>query len=141
MRPDRFGVAMTYLQGLPAFAAYFAVGLGFVALFLAAYLQFTPHRELQLIRDGNVAAATALAGALLGFCLPLASAMAHSLSLVDVALWGAIAMLAQASAHGLTRLLLPAFPARIERGEQAAAVLSATLHLGVGLINAAAMTY
>ncbi|MEG3792486.1 DUF350 domain-containing protein [Lysobacter sp. CCNWLW3] len=132
---------MSYLQGLPAFAGYFAVGLGFVALFLAVYLQFTPHRELQLIRDGNLAASTALAGALLGFCLPLASAMAHSLSLIDLAVWGAVAMLAQAAAHLLTRLLLPGFPARIERGEQAAALLSATLHLGVGLINAAAMTY
>lgn len=132
---------MSYLQGVPAFAGYFAVGLGFVALFLAAYIQFTPYRELQLIRDGNLAASTALAGALLGFCLPLASAMAHSLSLIDLALWGAIAMLAQAVAHALTRWLLPGFPARIERGEQAAAVLSAALHLGVGLINAAAMTY
>lgn len=132
---------MSYLQGLPAFAGYFGVGLGFVALFLALYLQLTPHRELQLIRDGNLAASTALAGALLGFCLPLASAMAHSLSLIDLAVWGVVAMLTQAAAHVLTRLLLPGFPARIERGEQAAALLSATLHLGVGLINAAAMTY
>ncbi|RDZ26130.1 DUF350 domain-containing protein [Lysobacter silvisoli] len=132
---------MTYLQGLPAFAGYFAIGLGYVALFLALYLQLTPHRELQLIRDGNLAAATALAGALLGFCLPLASAMAHSVSTLDLALWGAVALLAQAIAHGLVRWLLPGFPARIERGEQSAAVLSATLHLSVGLINAAAMTY
>lgn len=130
-----------YLQGLPAFAGYFAVGLGFVALFLALYLQLTPHRELRLIRDGNLAAATALAGALAGFCLPLASAIAHSVSLTDLAVWGAVAMVAQAAAYGFTRLLLPQFPARIERGEQAAAVLSATLHIGVGLLNAAAMVY
>lgn len=132
---------MTYLQGLPAFAGYFGVGIGFVALYLALYLQFTPHRELQLIRDGNSAAATALAGSLLGFCLPLASAMAHSVSLMDLALWGLVALLAQTAAYALVRLLLPGFPARMERGEQAAALLSATLHLGVGLINAAAMTY
>ncbi|MFE0502432.1 DUF350 domain-containing protein [Lysobacter soli] len=132
---------MSYLQGLPAFAGYFAVGLGFVALFLALYLHLTPHRELQLIREGNLAAGTALSGALIGFCLPLASAMAHSVSLVDLAVWGAVALLAQAAAYGFTRLLLPAFPARIERGEQAAAVLSATLHVGVGLLNAAAMVY
>lgn len=132
---------MTYLQGLPAFAGYFGVGIGFVALYLALYLQFTPHRELQLIRDGNTAAATALAGSLLGFCLPLASAMAHSVSLMDLALWGLVALLAQTAAYALVRLLLPGFPARMERGEQAAALLSATLHLGVGLINAAAMTY
>ena len=129
---------MSYLQGLPAFAGYFAVGLGFVALFLALYLHLTPHRELRLIREGNLAAGTALSGALIGFCLPLARAMAHSVSLV---VWGAVALLAQAAAYGFTRLLLPAFPARIERGEQAAAVLSATLHVGVGLLNAAAMVY
>lgn len=132
---------MAYLQGLPAFAGYFGIGIGFVALYLALYLQFTPHRELQLIRDGNSAAATALAGSLLGFCLPLASAMAHSVSLMDLALWGLVALLAQTAAYALVRLLLPGFPARMERGEQAAALLSATLHLGVGLINAAAMTY
>lgn len=132
---------MTYLQGLPAFAGYFGVGIGFVALYLALYLQFTPHRELRLIRDGNTAVATALAGALLGFCLPLASAMAHSVSLMDLALWGLVALLAQTAAYALVRLLLPGFPARMERGEQAAGLLSATLHLGVGLINAAAMTY
>lgn len=132
---------MTYLHGLPAFAGYFGVGVGFVALYLALYLHFTPHRELRLIRDGNTAAATALAGSLLGFCLPLASAMAHSVSLMDLALWGLVALLAQTAAYALVRLLLPGFPARMERGEQAAALLSATLHLGVGLINAAAMTY
>ncbi|GAA5081962.1 DUF350 domain-containing protein [Lysobacter panacisoli] len=129
------------MQGLPAFAGYFAVGLGFVALFLALYLHLTPHRELALIRAGNLAASTALSGALLGFCLPLSSAMAHSVALLDLAIWGAIALVAQAAAYGLTRLLLPGFPARIERGEQSAAILSATLHVGVGLLNAAAMVY
>ena len=44
---------MSYLQGLPAFAGYFGVGLGFVALFLALYLQFTPHRELRLDPRGQ----------------------------------------------------------------------------------------
>ena len=132
---------MSYLQGLPAFAGYFGIGLGFVALFLALYLQLTPHRELQLIRNGNLAASTALAGALGGFCLPLASAIAHSVSLADLAVWGAIAMLAQAAAYVFTRLMLPQCPVRIERGEQAAAVLSATFHVGIGLLNAAAMAY
>jgi putative membrane protein len=132
---------MSYLQGLPAFAGYFAVGLGFVALFLVVYLHLTPHRELGLIREGNLAASTALSGALAGFCLPLASAMAHSVALVDLALWGSVALVAQFAAYGFTRLLLPQFPARIERAEQSAAVLAATIHVGVGLLNAAAMVY
>lgn len=132
---------MDYLQGLPAFAGYFGMGLGFVALFLLLFLQFTPHRELQLIRDGNLAASTSLAGAMVGFCLPMASAIGHSVSYVDLGIWGFIALIGQVMAHLLTRLLLPQFPARIERGEQAAAVLSAAVHVGIGLLNAAAMSY
>lgn len=132
---------MDDLQGLPAFAGYFGMGLGFVALFLLCFLHFTPHRELQLIREGNLAAGTALAGALIGFCLPLAAAIAHSVSYLDLALWGAIALAAQFAAHVFVRLLLPGFPSRIERAEQSAAAVSAALHVGIGLLNAAAMAY
>lgn len=132
---------MDYLKGLPAFAAYFGMGLGFVALFLLLFLHFTPHRELRLIREGNLAAATSLAGALIGFCLPLSAAIAHSVSHLDLALWGAVALVAQAVAHLLTRLLLPGFAERIERGEQSAAVLAVAMHVGIGLLNAAAMSY
>jgi putative membrane protein len=132
---------MEYFQGLPAFVRYFGMGLGFVALFLLGFLHFTPYRELQLIRQGNLAASTALAGALVGFCLPLAAAIAHSVSPLDLAAWGLVALVAQFSAHVLARLLLPGLPGRIERGEQSAAVISASLHLGIGLLNAAAMAY
>ncbi len=132
---------MAYLQGLPAFALYFAMGLGFIALFLVLYLQLTPHRELALIRSGNQAAAIALGGALLGFALPLASALAHTVGAVDLGIWASIALVCQAAAYGFTRLLLPNFPARIEAGEHSAAWLATALHVAVGMINAAAMSY
>jgi putative membrane protein len=132
---------MDYLQGLPAFAVHFSMGLGFVALFLAVYLWLTPHAEIRLIRAGNAAAATALAGALTGYCLPLASALAHSVAPLDLAIWAGVALLGQVAAYGATRLLLPGYPARIEAGETSAAILAASLHLGIGLLNAAAMSY
>ncbi len=132
---------MDYLQGLPAFAIHFSMGLGFVALFLLIYLWLTPHAEIRLVRAGNLAAATALAGALVGYCLPLASALAHSVAPLDLAIWAGIALAGQLAAYGATRWLLPGYPARIEAGESSAAVLSASLHVGVGLLNAAAMSY
>jgi putative membrane protein len=132
---------MHYLQGFPAFATYFSMGVGFVALFLSAYLWLTPHREIALIRAGNVAAAVSLAGALIGYCLPLSSALAHSIATVDLALWAGVALVAQLAAYALTRLLLPGYPTRIESGELAAAITGASLHVGIGLLNAAAMTY
>lgn len=132
---------MTLLSGLGAFFAYFGLGVGCVCLFLALYLPLTAHRELALIRAGNTSAAIALGGTLLGYCLPLASAIAHGVSLVDAGLWAAVALVAQVAAHALVRLLLPGFPRRIEAGDAAAATLSAAVHLGVGLLNAAAMVY
>jgi putative membrane protein len=132
---------MHYLQGLSAFAGFFAMGLGCLFAYVLAYLYLTPQRELALIREGNIAAAVALAGATLGFALPLASALASAVNTLDLATWAVIGALGQGAAYLAVRLLLPAFPARITRGELAAALLSASLHIGVGLINAAAMSY
>lgn len=132
---------MHYLQGLPAFATYFAIGVGFVALFLSIYVWITPHREVALIRAGNAAAAVSLSGALIGYCLPLASALSHSVAPLDLALWAGVALLAQLVAYAVARLLLPGYPRRIEEGELAAAITGASVHVGIGLLNAAAMTY
>lgn len=132
---------MAYLQGLSAFATYFGMGLGFVLLYVVLYLHVTPHRELALIREGNLAASIALAGALLGFALPLAGALRAAVSALDLALWAGIALVAQGGAYLLVRLLLPRFPQRIAQTEVSAAVLSATVHVSVGLVNAAAMSY
>jgi putative membrane protein len=132
---------MAYLQGLSAFATYFGMGFGFVLLYVVLYLHLTPHRELALIRAGNLAASVALAGALLGFALPLAGALRAAVSALDLALWAGIALLAQGVAYLLVRVLLPRFPDRIAQGELSAAVLSATAHISVGLVNAAAMSY
>ncbi|RZA18530.1 MAG: DUF350 domain-containing protein [Lysobacteraceae bacterium] len=132
---------MEYLQGLANFAAYFSVGIGFVLLYVVLYVYATPHRELALIREGNVAAAIALAGALLGFALPLSSALRVAVDVFDLGVWAGVALLAQAAAYGLVRWLLDRFPQRIDRGELAAAVLSAVIHVSVGLVNSAAMSY
>ena len=131
---------MPVLQAIGAFALYFAMGLGFVALFLAVFLRATPHAEIRLIREGNVAAAVGLAGALVGFCVPLSMSLRQAVSATDLAIWAGVALLGQLAAHGFVRLLLSGFPQRIERGDVAAAITAAALHLGVGLLNAAAMT-
>jgi putative membrane protein len=78
---------------------------------------------------------------LIGYCLPLASALAHSVAPADLGWWALIALVAQFVAYGLTRALLPGYPGRIEAGDLAAAIVSTSLHVGIGLINAAAMSY
>ena len=49
---------------------------------IAAYLWLTPYRELRLIRQGNVAAATSLAGTIFATILGLGWAIFHILIVV-----------------------------------------------------------
>ena len=132
---------MHFALGLADFATYFGIGLGFMLLYVVLYLYATPHREITLIRGDNLPAAVVLAGALLGFAVPLASALRVANGLLDVAAWAFMALVAQLAAYALVALLLKDFSKRINRGEMAAAVLAGSIHLGVGLINSAAMSF
>ena len=132
---------MHFTQALSDFALYFGMGLGFMLLYMVLYLYVTPHREITLIRGDNLPAAVVLAGALLGFALPLAGALRIADDVRDVAAWAFIALVAQLAAYAVIALLLKNFTKRINRGEMAAAVLAATIHVSVGLLNSAAMNY
>src|ERR1051325_10752000 len=106
--------------------------------FMAAYVLLTPQREMALIRQGNVAASVVFGSTVLGFALPLASAVAHSVNLIDLLLWGAIACVAQAIASLLLRLLIHDLRAHVEADRVSVAITMASLKLAVGLLNAAA---
>lgn len=129
------------LATLPDFLAYFGMAIAFAALFVVAYIWVTPHRELALIRADTPAAAISLGGAFIGFTIPLGSAIAHSVSLADCAVWSGIALLVQLFAFVAARVLLPDLPARIARDARAAATLVAALSIGVGILDAACMTW
>ena len=129
------------LAGLPAFAAYFALALALLGLFLAVYLWMTPYPEIRLIREGNVAAATSLGGAAIGFVLPLASAIEGSVSLLDMLLWAGVAAIVQLFAYFLVHRLVPDLPRNVSEGKLASAVLLAAIAIALGLLNAACMSY
>lgn len=133
--------AETSLQGVPAFLAYFALAIGLTLLYVLIYTRLTPQREFTLIRLNNNAAATALGGSLLGFALPLHSAITNAIGLLDCALWGLIALVIQVLTFVALRLVLSGLPDRIARGEQAAGTFVAASSIVVGLLNAASMTY
>src|SRR6185436_21115548 len=88
------------------FLVYLLVSLAYLGVFIALYIRVTPYREIQLIREGNMAASFSLSGSLLGFIVPLASAVQHSVNLVDMALWGGIAMLVQIVAFVVVKILI-----------------------------------
>jgi putative membrane protein len=116
------------------------VGFALAGLFLWVYVLITPWPEFRLIRAGNSAAAVALIGALLGFCLPLANTIAHSVSLTDVVLWALVALVVQVAVHIAMRLLLPGLKNAVEANELAAGITAGGFSTCFGLINAACLT-
>jgi putative membrane protein len=129
------------LTGLPEFLLYFAVAILLVGLYLSIYTLATKHNEFALIRQNGISAATALGFSLVGFALPLASAIVHAQSLVDCLVWGLVALAVQIVAYWLVRIVLPNLSQRIAAGEMAAALFLGAASLCAGIINAAAMTF
>lgn len=130
-----------FLATLPNFLAYLGTAIVLLVAFVAIYLYVTPYDEIALIRGNNTAAAISLSGALLGFALPIANVIAHSDTLLDLAVWGVIAGIVQLLAWMLARVALPTLREDIAAGRVAPATLVAALSLTVGLLNAACMTY
>ena len=128
------------LTGVSAHLLYFVIALLAVALFVAVYTAITPHWEIRLIRQGNTAAAISLGGAILGYPVPLAQAVAQSGSLADMLLWSGVAFVAQLFAYGITRLILPQLSAQLNEGKIAPATFLAALSVAIGILNAAAMS-
>ena len=128
------------LAGLPAFLLYFSLSLALLVVFLAVYLAVTPYRELTLIRQGNVAAAVSLAGAIVGFVLPLGRAVTQSVSPLDLVAWGVVALIVQIVVFFLVGKLVPRFSQAIRDGHVAGAAFLAALAVAVGVLNAASMT-
>lgn len=129
------------LQGLDEFLVYFGLCIGFVALFLAIYVRLTPYREIALIREGNCAAAASLSGTLIGFVLPLAAAVEHSINPYDVGIWATIALVVQLLVYLATRMILPDLARDIPAGKVASGAFLGAMSVGAGILNAASMSY
>src|SRR4051812_3291761 len=99
--PTAFG------RGALSFALAFIAAGGFTLIFKAIYQAITPYNEGALIRAGNPAAVVALGGAVLGYVIPLASALAHTESLPEFIAWATLAGVIQIVAFwGVRRIAL-----------------------------------
>jgi putative membrane protein len=127
------------LAGLPAFLLYFCTATVAVVVYLLVYTRITPHDEFKLIRDNDPAAAVALGLSLLGFTLPLVSAIAHSANIVDCLVWSLIALIVQVIVYYVIKIPVPNLSAKIAAGEMAPAIWLGLSSLAAGAINAACM--
>ena len=124
-------------EGVYLFTLYLALGLAMLGLFTRLYTWLTPYDEAHDIAQGKIAPAVALAGALLGFTLPLLVASYTRSSVLGFVAWGALACFVQLALFWvLTYRLMPRV---IETNNPAGATCFAAASVCVGLINAASM--
>jgi putative membrane protein len=126
-------------QGLPMLLLQFVLVLVLLIVGTAIYMAVTPFRERELLRQGNAAAATVLGGALVALAIPLAALLATTGALLDILVWGVVALLLQLLTVAVVFQLLRGMRTMIEAGQVAGAIPLVAAQLSIALLNAAAM--
>lgn len=119
---------------------HLAAALGMVGLFAAIYMAVTPFHELALIRQGLVAPALSLGGAVTGFSLTVASSIVHNDHFLAFVSWGMSGLAVQLIAYLVLARFFPNLPERLAANHVAAGASMGILALVVGIINAACMS-
>ncbi|HIF09750.1 MAG TPA: DUF350 domain-containing protein [Sneathiellales bacterium] len=130
----------TFFASLSDFLVFFVTAAVLTILFVVIYSRVTKHNEFALIKKNSLAAAVAFSGSLIGFALPLASTMINSITVLEMVLWGAVALVVQVLVYFLIRLPMPRLSERIEADEVAAGLWLGACSMVAGILNAASMT-
>ncbi|MDE0994151.1 MAG: DUF350 domain-containing protein [Rhodospirillales bacterium] len=133
-------VIQSFLAGFPVLMLHSSVTLAILVVGVFVYVKITPYDEIALIKAGNTAAAVSLSGAIIGFAVPLAFAMASSITVYEILIWGPVTLLLQLVAYRITDAVLSDLPKRIVEGEIGPAIFLVSIKIAVSAINAAAVT-
>jgi putative membrane protein len=128
------------MLGVPVLLIHLAVTTALFIAGVSLYVYIAPYRELELIREGNIAAAVVLSGQTLGIAIPLAAMMANSITAPGIVIWGVVTIVLQYVAILSVRLSVRGLCGCVARGEVAVAMVLAVAQLSAGLLIAAAMT-
>jgi putative membrane protein len=116
-----------------------AAGL-LLTLFFMVYTWAMPFKEMTLIRQGNLAAALSLGGAMIGFSLTVASGLMHTDNLISFACWSAAAAAVQLLTYVFVTRLLHMSKQHIEGNNVAFGLLLASISISVGAVSAGALS-
>ncbi len=132
-------ILATLLAGLPVLVGQFATTLGLLGVGFACYNFLTPFNERRLVREGNVAAGIVVAGTLVALAIPLAATLATSASVIDILIWGLVALVIQLLTFMAAAQIISGLRGMIEGGNVAAALVLVGIQLAVALLNAGSM--
>ena len=121
------------LEALGNFLLYTFSSLVLLGVFGKVYQWLTPYHEHEQIKQGKLAPAIALGGALIGFTFPLLSVSYHGVNYVDFLIWAGVTGLVQIV---LFKVLYWIIPMQIEEDNKAIALIYAVLAFCLGLICA-----
>ena len=133
-------VIQSFLAGFPVLMLHSSVTLAILVVGVFVYVKITPYDEIALIKAGKTAAAVSLSGAIIGFAVPLAFAMASSITVYEILIWGPVTLLLQLVAYRITDAVLSDLPKRIVEGEIGPAIFLVSIKIAVAAINAATVT-
>lgn len=128
-----------FVEAFPRFLIWTASAGAMLVVASTIYVLLTPWKELALVKGGNASAGLALAGAIAGLAIPIASTLASSVSLFDLLIWGVIALLLQLIVYRLVDVLLRDIPQRIEQDQAGAAIVLIAAKISSALILAAGL--
>lgn len=125
--------------GLPWLIFYLIVVTVIYLAGILIYIYLTPHKELALVQEGNMAAAISFSALVIGLALPLAACLVNKFGLIDVAIWGTVSLFLQLFLFRVTDAIFRGMPERIEANEVPAATVLAAFKLAGSLILAVAI--
>ena len=126
------------------FLSYLGVAIGLLVVGVILFTISTPKiKEFKLIAEKNVSAAMLLGGKVIGLAIVLGAAAEYSISLMDMAIWGVIGIVAQIVVFILAEVITIRFSIQqaIEEDNRAVGTMLLSLSLAVGWIVAKCLSY
>lgn len=126
--------------GFPQLIFYLLMVAVIYVVAILVYVKLTPHKELELVQAGNVAAAIHFSSLLISMAMPVAACLINKFSLFDVGLWTAFSLILQLFLFRMTDyIIFRGMPERIERDEIGPAVVLGAFKFSGSLILAFAI--
>lgn len=125
------------------YLVYFGLSGLLLIIGVLTFVYTTKTKEFALIAQGNKAAGIVIAGRTLGLAIILNSAIANSISLVDLVIWAIVGIITQVVANFLAESLTPKFNIgeALESDNVAVAIALAGMFISIGLVIAGCLTY
>ncbi len=125
------------------FTLYVISGVALLIVGTIVFLFTTKIKELELIGQGNKAASFLLGGRILALAIVIRAAISYSVDLVDMIIWGAIAIIAQIIIFYLAEVLTPNFNIgeAIEKDNKAVGMILMFTSISIGVIISGCLSY